>query len=136
MKLYCFAFFILTLTASAVGFKSSVNIQKDAISGTWRGTSICQVKDSPCHDETAVYHAVKAEGNTYRFQMNKMVNGKEEEMGETVFTYDMNNQTLDGVTTSAKGKGLWHFVVKGNTMHGTPIVDNNILYRVIDLQKD
>ncbi|MDO3627856.1 hypothetical protein [Mucilaginibacter sp. BT774] len=110
--------------------------QRDNIAGTWKGTSICQVKDSPCHDEIAIYHATKGEGNTYRFQMNKMVNGKEEEMGETVFTYDTNNKTLDGVTTSAKGKGLWHFVVKGNNMHGTLIVDNNVLYRLIDLHKD
>jgi len=62
--------------------------QKDPIAGTWKGTSLCQVKDSPCHDEIAIYHAVKAEGNNYRFQMNKMVNGKEVEMGETVFAYD------------------------------------------------
>ena len=109
--------------------------QKDPIAGTWKGTSLCQVKDSPCHDETAIYHAVKAEGNTYRFQMNKMVNGKEEEMGETMFTYDTNKKTLDGVTISPKGKGLWHFVVKGNTMYGTLTVEN-ILYRVIDLHKD
>jgi hypothetical protein len=110
--------------------------QQDNIIGTWKGSSICQVKDSPCHDEMAIYHAVRTEGNTYRFQMNKMVNGEEVEMGETLFTYDKNNNTLDGVTTSAKGKGLWHFVVKNNTMHGTLTLDNNVLYRVIDLQKD
>ena len=134
MKLYCTIIFILTLFTARHKFGEYG--QKEIVSGTWRGTSICQVKDSPCHDETAVYHAAKAEGNTYRFQMNKMVNGKEVEMGETVFTYDMNNKTLDGVTMSAKGKGLWHFVVKGNTMHGTLNVDSNTLYRVIDLHKD
>ena len=78
----------------------------------------------------------KALKNSAGEKMNKMVNGKEEVMGETVFTYDTNNKTLDGVTTSAKGKGLWHFVVKGNNMHGTLIVDNNVLYRLIDLHKD
>lgn len=110
--------------------------QQDDVVGTWKGTSICQVKDSPCHDEIAIYHAVKAEGNTYRFQMNKMVNGKEVEMGETMFIYDKNSKTLDGVTTSTKRKGLWHFVVKDDTMLGTLTVDNNVLYRVIDLHKD
>lgn len=109
--------------------------QQDNVVGTWTGTSICQVKDSPCHDETAIYHAVKSEGNTYRFQMNKMVNSKEVEMGETKFIYDAANKTLDGVTASPKGKSLWHFIVKGNTMHGTLTVEN-ILYRVIDLHKD
>jgi len=122
---------LFLLSLLSIGYKN----QQDSISGTWKGTSICQVKDSPCHDEIAIYHAVKAEGNTYRFQMNKIVNGKEEEMGETVFTYDKNKQTLDGVTTSAKGKGLWHFVVKSNTIHGTLTVEN-VLYRLIDLHKD
>ena len=132
MKLNCSLAVILVLGLLSIGYKN----QQDNISGTWQGTSICQVKGSPCHDEMAIYHTAKGEGNTYRFQMNKMVNGKEEEMGETLFTYDANNKTLDGVTTSAKGKGLWHFVVKGNTMHGTLTVDNNVLYRVIDLHKD
>ncbi|HTK22235.1 MAG TPA: hypothetical protein VL442_22105 [Mucilaginibacter sp.] len=126
-----FIVILFLLSLLSIGYKN----QQDNIAGTWTGTSICQVKDSPCHDEIAIYHAAKAEGNTYRFQMNKMVNGKEEEMGETVFTYDKNKQTLDGVTTSAKGKGLWHFVVKGNNIHGTLTVEN-ILYRLIDLHKD
>ena len=131
MKIYCSLAAILVSGLLSI---YSVN-QQDNIIGTWKGTSICQVKNSPCHDETAVYHAIKSEGNTYRFQMNKMVNNKEEKMGETVFTYDTNNKTLDGVTTSPKGKGLWHFVVKGNTMHGTLTVEN-VLYRVIHLHKD
>jgi hypothetical protein len=131
MKLNCSILIVLLLNILPISNK----IWQDNIIGTWEGTSICQVKDSPCHDEAAIYHAVKVQGNTYRFQMNKMVNGKEEEMGEILFTYDTNNKTLDGVTTSAKGKGLWHFVVKGNAMHGTLTVEN-ILYRVIDLHKD
>jgi hypothetical protein len=30
--------------------------------GTWKGTSICQVKNSPCHDENVVYHISKNKG--------------------------------------------------------------------------
>ena len=127
-----FTAIIFLLSLLSVGYKN----QQDNITGTWRGTSICQVKDSPCHDEIAIYHAVKVGGNTYRFQMNKMVNGKEEEMGVTSFTYNKNNKTLDAVTTSAKGKGLWHFVLKDNIMNGTLTVENNVLYRVINLHKD
>lgn len=132
MKLSCSIAIVLLFGALSVCFTS----QQDNISGTWKGTSICQVKDSPCHDEIAIYHAVKAQGNTYRFQMNKMVNGKEVEMGETVFIYDKNKKTLSGITTSAKGKGLWHFAVKGNTMDGTLMVENKVLYRLINLHKN
>jgi hypothetical protein len=131
MKLYCSLAIILVLSLLSV---CGAN-QQDNVIGTWTGTSICQVKDSPCHDETAIYHVVKVKGNTYRFQMNKIVNNKEEEMGETMFSYDTNNKTLDGVTTGPRDKGLWHFVVKGNTMHGTLTVEN-VLYRVIDLHRN
>ena len=135
MKLYCAIIFILTLFTGTRKFGESG--QKDMVSGTWRGTSICQVKDSPCHDEMAVYHASKAEGNTYHFQMNKMVNGKEEEMGMLVFAYDDGLKTLVAVSNSPnRGKSTWKFTIKGDTMHGTLIVDNNIPYRVIDLHKD
>ena len=24
--------------------------------GVWKGSSICQIKNSPCHDETVVYY--------------------------------------------------------------------------------
>lgn len=108
----------------------------DPISGTWKGTSICQVKDSPCHDEIAIYHATKLpEDKTYRFQMNKMVNGREVEMGPLDFTYDAKTQTLTAENSSAKGKGIWNFKVNGKTMRGTLTIDNKVLFRVIDLQK-
>lgn len=76
----------------------------DPIIGTWKGTSLCQVKNSPCHDETAIYHAMKStDGKTYPFQMNKMVNGKEEEMGLLNFTYDATTKTLTAENT---GRGV------------------------------
>jgi len=108
----------------------------DAIAGTWKGSSLCQVKDSPCHDEIAVYHAKKLTSDTYQFQMNKMVNGKEEEMGPLVFTWDDKLKTLTGVNKSSKGTGTWRFQLDGNKMHGTLTVDGNTLFRVIELQKD
>jgi hypothetical protein len=114
------------------------NGPNDPIAGTWKGTSICQVKDSPCHDEIAVYHATKIAGQkSYKFQMNKMVNGKEEEMGPLVFSYDDTSKTLTAVNEAGNGaKGFWKFVVKDKTMHGTLTINGNTLYRVIDLHRD
>ncbi|MEP7375817.1 MAG: hypothetical protein ABI675_20640 [Chitinophagaceae bacterium] len=34
------------------------------LTGTWKGTSICQKKNSPCHDETVVYHISKKQAST------------------------------------------------------------------------
>ena len=110
----------------------------DPIAGTWKGTSVCQVKDSPCHDEIAVYHATKISGQkSYKFQMNKIVNGKEQEMGPLVFIYDDTSKTLTAVNEARNGsKGFWKFMVKDKTMHGTLTINGNTLYRLIDLHKD
>ena len=127
---------IWLLAFSGFAFTNRQFQAADPISGTWKGTSICQVKDSPCHDEIAIYHASKLPGdNTYRFQMNKMVDGKEVEMGPLDFTYDVNAQTLTAENSSARGKGVWRFKLTGKTMHGTLTIDNNVVFRVIDLHK-
>jgi len=34
-------------------------VPAQSIEGVWKGTSLCQIKDSPCHDETVVYHISK-----------------------------------------------------------------------------
>ena len=65
------------LIVIATGLVITANSQPN-IAGLWSGTSICQIKNSPCHDEIAAYHASKIEGtNNFSFIMNKVVNGKE-----------------------------------------------------------
>jgi len=39
----------------------------DPISGTWEGTSLCQVKPSPCHDEHVIYRVTETSVNHYHF---------------------------------------------------------------------
>jgi hypothetical protein len=116
--------------------RSQVNPDVDPVAGTWKGSSLCQVKDSPCHDEIAVYHAKKLSSDTYQFQMNKMVNGKEEEMGPLTFSWNDKLKTLTGVNKSSRGTGTWRFQLVGNKMHGTLTIDNKTLFRIIDLKKD
>ena len=53
------------------------NVNAQSFEGTWKGTSLCQVKNSPCHDETVVYHISKTDTiNVYRNIANKIVNEK------------------------------------------------------------
>jgi hypothetical protein len=104
------------------------------IIGTWKGTSICQVKDSPCHDEMAAYHISKGDkAGTYRFVMNKVVNGKEEDMGALDYSYDAAAGTLTHLDTLRKI--IWKFKVKGKTMEGTLFYKGQ-LYRIIKLNKE
>src|SRR5215831_8698550 len=107
---------------------------KDIIEGTWKGTSLCQVKNSPCHDEIAVYHISKGtHDKTYIIRGNKVVNGVEEEMGILDALYDDTKHTLTINTKDKQGRGsLWLFKIEGKQMHGTLTTDEKVLFRVIE----
>jgi len=117
---------------------SAQHSAKDSIEGTWKGTSLCQVKSSPCHDENAVYHISKAaNGKTYTIQANKIVNGSEEEMGSSDAVYDETKHTLTTTTKDRQGRvSVWLFKIEGKQMHGTLTLDDKILYRIIELKKE
>jgi len=101
--------------------------------GTWKGTSICQVKPSPCNDEIAVYHVTNgAKPNTYHFVMNKVVNGKEEEMGPLDLDYDATKRVLS--YQDHQRNAVWSFKVGNHQMDGT-LVYKDQLYRIIKLTK-
>ena len=53
-----------------------------SFAGVWKGDSVCQIKDSPCHDEASVYYVSKsAQPDSFQMRMNKIVDGNEETMG-------------------------------------------------------
>jgi len=123
---------LLVISVSAYS-QTQISHDDSLLIGTWKGTSICQVKSSPCHDEIAAYHITKAEKpNTYHMLMNKVVDGKEEEMGITDYSFDAVNKTL---TASDNKRGtIWTFHLKGNTMDGTLVYENKV-YRIMKLSK-
>ena len=59
MKLTKLIFFILCLNFKIDLFAQAI------IEGAWRGSSICQVKNSPCHDEQVVFHISKDGAKKY-----------------------------------------------------------------------
>ena len=98
--------------------------------GTWKGTSICQMKNSPCHNETVVYHISKSTGaDNFNVNASKIVNGVEEGMGILPFVY---NEKTKQLTSTAHG--IWTFNVEGDKLEGTLFVQGN-LYRKIMLRK-
>ena len=81
---------ISTLLAVAWALPLSVNAARmpttngDAgwLAGVWKGSSICQIKESPCHDEVVVYYVTEEpEHEVFQIKMNKVVNGADETMG-------------------------------------------------------
>jgi hypothetical protein len=128
-RMSCLSPFLLLL---CVFFHTPTFAQKISPTGNWKGSSLCQVKNSPCHDETVVYHITAVpQTDSVRIVMNKIVNGAEEEMGTLTCLYDALHQTLTG---SLRKTDVWLFQLTGTSMHGTLVV-NGVLYRLIDVKK-
>ena len=102
------------------------------IIGVWKGTSLCQVKTSPCHDETVVCHISKAgKPNEYNVLMNKIVNGAEEDMGTLLGRF---NPKLKELTCSPQPNTIWKFYLSNKKLAGT-LYYNRQLYRKISVTK-
>jgi hypothetical protein len=121
--------FLFCMTSFSGKSQSHENVDS-LIIGTWKGTSICQVKNSPCHDETVVYHVTKHNTNSYEFNANKIVNGLEEEMGIITFSFDNKTKELH----SNQYKGIWTFKLSQGKIDGT-LYFNGSLYRIITVMK-
>jgi hypothetical protein len=94
--------------------------------GTWNGTSVCQIKNSSCHDETVVYHISKNKGvDTFFINASKIVNGVEEEMGILPFVY---NKKTNQLTSTAYG--IWTFNLEGDKLEGTLLVHGDLFRRI------
>jgi len=112
-------------------FGKSVTAQ--SFEGIWKGTSLCQVKNSPCHDEIVVYHISKdSTGRSYEVIANKVVDGKEEYMGTLLFTYNDKQKVF--VSVDSVRNARWEFRISGGAMKGTLIYKGD-LFRIIDVKK-
>ena len=127
-------FFLLLLLLLAANGSNAQNTSPGTDSlliGTWKGSSICQIRNSPCHDETVVYHISKTAGNdTFYIQASKIVNGKEEDMGILPCLFDEKKNQLG----STAYKNIWSFQLKKDELEGGLIYQGN-LYRIIKLTK-
>ena len=111
-----------------------ITVRAQSFEGIWKGTSLCQIKNSPCHDEIVVYHISKdSTGKSYDMIANKIVDGKEEFMGTISFTYD--NQQKVFVSVDSARNARWEFRITGNAMKGTLMYKGD-LYRVVDVKKE
>ena len=105
-----------------------------SLAGVWKGTSLCQVKNSPCHDEIVVYHISQdSSSNSYQVNACKIIDGKEHSMGILSFSFDPQKNIL--VSIDSIRNSSWEFKISGKEMHGTLISKGN-LFRIIDLKKE
>src|SRR6516162_626752 len=119
IKLAKLAFVGLVTANISVHAQSGKNItETDTLFyGTWKGTSICQIKGSPCHDESVVYHIGKSgKENLIEIKANKIVNGAEEGMGTIEFRYDPATKEIVSVSLP---DAIWKLKKTNNSMSGT-----------------
>jgi hypothetical protein len=127
MKLQIFLLLLLI-------FLTGKSIVAQSFEGKWKGTSLCQVKNSPCHDEVVIYYVSKSsDGRSYEVIANKIVNGKEEDMGTLIFTYDDKQKTFISVDSARNAK--WEFKITGKEMKGTLMYKED-LYRIVDVKRE
>ena len=127
---YQFLCLALLFAQYAAGQKTVTQVDTLLV-GKWQGTSICQVKNSPCHDEVVVYHISKGNGNdSFNIQANKIVNGVEEDMGILHCSYNETTKQL----VSNEYNSNWTFTISGRKISGILIYKNET-YRIIRLEK-
>src|SRR6476659_5343055 len=111
-------FLIPYLVINSSQAQTGLNKADTLLIGTWKGTSICQIKNSPCHDETVVYHISKNRGDdTFYINASRIVNGAEVEMGILPFVYNKKTKQL-----TSTAYGIWTFNVEGDKLEGTLLV--------------
>jgi hypothetical protein len=104
------------------------------ISGAWRGTSECAVKDSPCHDEVNIYRFAEIPGRPGWFSGtgSKVVDGKEIPMGTLNWIYDAGAHALRSESSGA----TFDLIISGYKIEGRLTLSDNTVYRHIHLEKE
>ena len=126
-----FFFFALFLLPGFIFAQSKAD---SLLIGKWTGTSICQVKPSGCNDEISVCYITKTKkANTYHLVINKIINGKEEDMAADDYLFNPADNTL--FCNIEKYKVTIKLTVKGRNIDGVLLSDNK-LWRVIKLKKE
>jgi hypothetical protein len=94
--------------------------------GVWRGTSLCLVHPSPCHDENVVYRIPRVNAtDSLSLDARKIVNGQEEEMGVLGCGLDSGA----GRVSCTMPQGVWRFTIRGDSLVGELRLTDNTKFR-------
>jgi hypothetical protein len=124
---------IAVLALTSVASTQTPHVPKKAtFVGTWKGKSVCQIAESPCHDELAAYYIENAtDPGAYRIRLYKVVQGTEELMG----TLDCRSDAAGEVLTCSQNQAaLWTWRLTGDAIYGT-LTYQGAIYRKINLTR-
>ena len=101
--------------------------------GAWRGSSHCLVKASPCHDEENVYHfSATKQSDHLQLRANKIVDGKEVNMGDVECRYDAGKRSVD---CAMPHNNALHLEITGDALDGSMNLADGTRYREIHLRR-
>jgi hypothetical protein len=105
---------------------------RSTIAGVWRGHSVCEDKNSPCHDEVNVYRFSTVPGSPDEFSVtaSKVVDGKEIVMGSGEWKYDEKTKVVES------GVPPIRLALNGKKMEGALRLADGTVYRRIYLEKE
>jgi hypothetical protein len=116
---------LFAITALTIAFASAATAANDPrapLLGIWRGSSICTGARPACHDETVVWHVTPgAKPDVVTTAMNKVVDGKEVEMGELDFKVDFAARRLVGDYDNGRVATRWSFAWTDKQVAGTAV---------------
>jgi len=94
--------------------------------GEWRGTSLCLVRPSPCHDEIVVYRITRVNASdSLSMDARKIVKGQEEEMG----VLGCRAAASGAQVTCTMTNGVWRFTIRGDSLIGELRLPDNTKFR-------
>jgi hypothetical protein len=129
---------LLVLTGGSLCLSQENNAKSDshqvraAIAGVWRGHSVCEVKNSPCHDEVNVYRfsSLPARPSAFSVTASKVVDGKEVVLGSGEWRYDGDKHIIESQAPPIR------LAIDGDKMEGTLTLPDGTVYRRIYLKKE
>jgi hypothetical protein len=129
-----------TIAITAFVTLTFAQLTTQQVIGDWEGESKCvDLKAAPaCKDEHVIFHIlpVPKKPNEVLVHANKVINKREEEMGDLTFTVDSKMSTIQNVFERNGKKGVWLLAIKRNEMTGTlTLLPNNVIVRKISLKK-
>lgn len=94
--------------------------------GVWRGTSLCLVRPSACHDEIVVYRITRTKtADSLTMDARKIVRGEEQGMGVLACHFTSPN----GMLICAMPQGTWQFRIRNDSLVGELRLPNNTKFR-------
>lgn len=119
-RLFAITFALMLTFASTA---TAASDPRAALLGIWRGSSICTGARAACHDETVVWHVTPgAKPDVVTVAMNKVVDGKELEMGDLDFKIDFAAHRLVGDYDNGRVATRWSFTWTDKKLVGTAVM--------------